>query len=336
MLLRSFFVSSSIDLAATTENKRSWSEGEAKDERRFNGKRTESNRTPIRENLSAVYAIPLNFVSVLLCLLVVVKRKEYYHKDAIQDIFDINIECDRKNGYKYYIENDEVLHEDSVQNWLLSTMSVNDIISQSKVLHDRILLQQVPCSSHLDLFIQAMKQNVRVMMSYQRYGSQYITSVICEPYCLKLFNQRWYVLAHFHRDATPDKPERDYYGVYAFDRIHSLKLTDVKFKVRQDFNSQLFFSECFGVVAGDGTKAERVVLRAYGKQRFYLNDLPLHPSQRLIADTEEYAEYTYYLRPTYDFCAHLLSLAGQVQVVTPQSLADRICQMARPSAPMWH
>lgn len=250
------------------------------------------------------------------------------HKDAIQDIFDINIECDRKNGYKYYIENDEVLHEDSVQNWLLSTMSVNDIISQSKVLHDRILLQQVPCSSHLDLFIQAMKQNVRVMMSYQRYDSQYVTSVICEPYCLKLFNQRWYVLAHFHRDATPDRPERDYYGVYAFDRIQSLKLTDVKFKVRKDFNAQLFFSECFGVVVGDGTKAERVILRAYGKQRFYLNDLPLHPSQRLIADTEEYAEYTYYLRPTYDFCAHLLSLAGQVQVIEPQSLADRICQMA--------
>ena len=25
------------------------------------------------------------------------------HKDAIEDIFGIYIECDKKNGYKYYI-----------------------------------------------------------------------------------------------------------------------------------------------------------------------------------------------------------------------------------------
>lgn len=250
------------------------------------------------------------------------------HKDAIQDIFGINIECDRKNSYTYYIENDEVLREETVQNWMLSAMSVTDIISQSKSLHQRIVLQQVPCSGHLELFIRAMKQKVRVLMSYCRYESQNTTSVTCEPYCLKLFNQRWYVLAHFHRDATQDKPERDYYGVYAFDRIQSLQLTDIKFEVRSDFDAQLFFSECFGVVAGDGTKAERIVLRAFGRQRYYLDDLPLHHSQQRIAETDDYADYSLYLRPTYDFCAHLLSLAGQVQVLQPHSLAEKICQMA--------
>jgi hypothetical protein len=41
------------------------------------------------------------------------------HKDAIEDIFGIYIDCDRNNGYKYYIGNANVLHEDSVQNWML-------------------------------------------------------------------------------------------------------------------------------------------------------------------------------------------------------------------------
>ncbi len=36
------------------------------------------------------------------------------HKDAIEDIFGIFIECDRQNGYEYYIGNDNVLREDSV------------------------------------------------------------------------------------------------------------------------------------------------------------------------------------------------------------------------------
>lgn len=52
------------------------------------------------------------------------------HKDAIQDIFGIYIECDRKDGYKYYIGNENVLQEDSVQNWIISTMSVYNIMLQ--------------------------------------------------------------------------------------------------------------------------------------------------------------------------------------------------------------
>lgn len=250
------------------------------------------------------------------------------HKDAIQDIFGIYIDCDRKDGYRYYIGNDEVLHEDTVQNWMISTMSVNDIISDSKALHDRIILQQIPCDSHLQLFLEAMKKNVRVAVKYRRYESDTITCLDFEPYCLKLFNQRWYVLAHFHRDATPEKEERDYFGVFAFDRIVELEMTTTKFEVRKDFDAQEYFEECFGVIAGDGTPAERIILRAFGKQRYYLRDLPLHHSQKQIGQGADYSDFEYYLRPTADFCGHILSLAGYMKVIYPQSLADEISRMA--------
>lgn len=250
------------------------------------------------------------------------------HKDAIQDIFGINIDCDRKDGYKYYIGNESVLHEDSVQNWIVSTMSVNDIISESKALHDRIELQRIPCDEYLQTCINAMKKKVRVAVKYRKYGSDQVSSVDFEPYCLKLFNQRWYVLAHFHRDATLEKEERDYFAVYSFDRMLDMALTDVRFEVRGDFDAQEYFSECFGVVAGDGTPAQRVVLRAYGMQRYYLHDLPLHHSQREIGQGEDYTDFEYYVRPTYDFCGHVLGLANQLKVICPQSLADRISQMA--------
>lgn len=250
------------------------------------------------------------------------------HKDAIQDIFGIYIECDRKGGYEYYIGNENVLCEDTVQNWIISTMSVNDIILDSKSLNDRILLQQIPCDEYLQMFIKAMKKKVRVVVRYRKYESDNVTSVDFEPYCLKLFNQRWYVLAHFHRDAMSDKGERDYYGVYSFDRILDMSLTNVKFEVREDFDAKKYFSECFGVVAGDGTLSERIVLRAFGKQRYYIHDLPLHCSQKQIDQGEDYTDYEYYVRPTYDFCGHILSFGIQLKVISPQSLADRISQMA--------
>ena len=257
------------------------------------------------------------------------------HKDAIQDIFGINIDCDRKCGYKYYIANEKVLREDTVQNWIVSTMSVNDVISDSKALHDRIVLQQIPCDEYLETFINAMKRKVRVEVKYRRYESDNVTEVDFEPYCLKLFNQRWYVLAHFHRDATPEKEERDYYGVYSFDRMQEVSLTNVKFEVRDDFDAQDYFSECFGVFASESTPAERIVLRAYNKQRYYLNDLPLHHSQKVIGRGENYTDFEYYIRPTIDFCGHILSLANQLKVIYPQSLADRIRQMAMDTLEMY-
>lgn len=257
------------------------------------------------------------------------------HKDAIEDIFGIYIECDRKNGYKYYIGNENVLHEDSVQNWIVSTLSVNNIFSDSKALHDRIVLQHIPCDDYLQTCINAMKKNVRVAVRYRKYESDLVSCVDFEPYCLKLFNQRWYVLAHFHRDAEAGKAERDYYAVYSFDRILEMSLTDVRFKVRDDFDAQEFFGECFGVVSGDGTPAERIVLRAYGKQRFYLHDLPLHHSQKLIGEGEGFYDYEYYVRPTHDFCGHILSLGNQLRVVSPQTLADKICRMATDTLKMY-
>ena len=257
------------------------------------------------------------------------------HKDAIQDIFGINIDCDRKGGYKYYIANEKVLREDTVQNWIVSTMSVNDVISDSKALHDRIVLQQIPCDEYLETFINAMKRKVRVEVKYRRYESDNVTEGDFEPYCLKLFNQRWYVLAHFHRDATPEKEERDYYGVYSFDRMQEVSLTNVKFEVRDDFDAQDYFSECFGVFASESTPAERIVLRAYNKQRYYLNDLPLHHSQKVIGRGENYTDFEYYIRPTIDFCGHILSLANQLKVICPQSLADRIRQMAMDTLEMY-
>ena len=63
------------------------------------------------------------------------------HKEAIENIFGILIECDVKDGYKYYIENEEDLQENSIQNWLFSTLSVNNLLSESVSLKNKILLQ---------------------------------------------------------------------------------------------------------------------------------------------------------------------------------------------------
>ena len=258
------------------------------------------------------------------------------HKDAIEDIFGIYIDCDRQNGYQYYIGNDYVLREDSVQNGMLSTLSVNNIISESLSLQDRILLQPVPSEgNYLKMVIEAMKKSVRLAVEYRKYGIDKPNHLIFEPYCIKLFKQRWYILGHFHRDATKEKPESDYFGVFSFDRILDMSLTDVKFLIDPEFDAQSYFDECYGVLVGDGTKPERIVIRAYGYERYYMRDLPIHKNQREIGQGENFADFELFMRPTVDLSGHLLSRGNQVKVLSPQWLADEIHDMHQEAAIMY-
>ena len=103
-----------------------------------------------------------------------------------------------------------------------------------------------------------------------------------------------------------------------------MELTDIKFTIDPDFSAEEYFSESFGVVQGDEFPTERIVLRAYDMERFYIQDLPLHHSQRLVSKCEDYADFELYLRPTADFCAQILSRGKYLKVIKPQWLADEI------------
>ena len=248
------------------------------------------------------------------------------HRDAIMDMFGIIIECDHRDN-TYYIYNEQVLREDSVQNWMLSTLTVNNIISESQSLQDRILLERVPSEGeYLPMVIEAMKRSVRIAIKYRKYGDEEPRSLDFEPYCLKMFRQRWYVLGHFHRDMD-DGEDIDYFGMFAFDRIQEMRLTDVKFLIDPDFDAEAYFSECYGVLVNDDTEAETIRIRVYGYEQYYITDLPIHHSQREIARSEGHTDFELFVRPTPDFIKHLIGLGCQVKVLSPKWLAKEVARI---------
>ena len=242
----------------------------------------------------------------------------YRHKSAIEDIFGIYIECDKKKGNKYYIGNDYVLREDSIQNWMLSTLSVNNVVSECKSLHNRILLENIPSGGEmLKQVIKAMKEGRQLSITYHRYSAPNSNNYTIEPYCMKLFRQRWYLLG---------KLTNGYLSTFSLDRIEELKLLDTKYKVPEDFDGAEYFHDSYGMLTDDNMAIERIVLRAYGYEPYYLRDLPLHHSQREIETTEEYTDFELQLKPTSDFKAKLLSRGQWVEILEPQSLADEIIE----------
>lgn len=248
----------------------------------------------------------------------------YRHRQGILENFGINIECNR-HTMGYHISNENVMHENSLQNWMLNTLSVNNIISDSIGLDKRIVMESIAGSNEvLETIVKAMKKMVKVKLTYQRYGADNASNITAEPYCIKLWNKRWYALLHFYRPATDEKPERDYFGVYSIDRIQEINLTTEAFALKSNFDANNYFSECFGILAGDGTKAEEVVIRAYGKEVFYLRGLPIHHSQTEIATTDNYADFAFYIRPSTDFVDNILAHGPRIKVLKPKWLVDKV------------
>lgn len=249
------------------------------------------------------------------------------HRDAIFDMFGVIIECDRKDGYRYYIYNKEVLEEDNVQNWLFSTLSVGNMLDENVGLQHRILLESIPSGDMtLQEIIKAMRENRRIMITYRRYGAASANSFSAAPYCVKLFRRRWYVLVTVIRPSYVDGEEKkeEKFAIFSLDRIEHIDLQETKFSINPDFDAAAYFDECFGIVVGDGSKPERIVLRAFGHEPYYMRDLPLHHTQRVIKHTDEYTDFEVFMRPTSDFKGYLMSKGEWLQVISPEWLAEDI------------
>lgn len=247
------------------------------------------------------------------------------HRYAIEDIFGLYIKCDRKNGYKYYIGNSNVLEEDSVQNWMLSTLSVNNIISESLAVQDRIQIESIPDDRFLSDIIEAMKKSRKVEVVYRRFGAEDAKLHIFSPYALKVYNKRWYVLAFFDARVKENGEKRDaLFTIFSFDRIESVKILKDKFKMDPDFNLKEYFRDSYGIVSEDGTPAQKVVIRAYGREAYNMRSLPVHHSQKEINTTYDYSDFELYLKPTMDFSGKLLSRGSWIEVLEPQWLREDV------------
>lgn len=249
-------------------------------------------------------------------------RTFHHHRDAIEELFDINIECIKRGGYCYYIEDTEELEKGCVRKWLLNSFAVDNLIVESRKLKSRILLEEVPSGKrYLIPLIEAMRDGMIVEVDYQSFRQQVPANFEIELYCLKLFRQRWYVVAR--------SPHYNRVMIYSLDRILDLEVSEKTFYYPEEFNPQSYFDACFGIVADDDIGIETVQLKVYAPQDKYFDALPLHHSQRTVEVTEGHTVYEYRIRPTYDFVQELLSHGADVEVLQPSLLRSRLGDIAK-------
>ncbi|MGL5913742.1 MAG: WYL domain-containing protein [Bacteroidales bacterium] len=251
------------------------------------------------------------------------------HKTAIQSMFDLNIECNRRAGYYYYIENAEDMERGGVRSWLLNTFAINNLINESHKLKHRILFEHIPSGQkYLLPIIEAMNNSVAIEITYQNYWQDTPNSFEVAPYCVKVFRQRWYLIAYnsYFKDLR----------TYSLDRIQNVAMKDNKFTIPADFDAKEYFSNTFGIINYGKPQSVRIKVFNHNNKHKYFLDLPLHHSQTLIEQTEDYSIFEYYLQPTYDFRQELLTHGTEVEVLSPPCLREEMSSITEEQCKMYN
>lgn len=249
------------------------------------------------------------------------RRSFNNHREAIEEIFNIRIECDRSTK-KYFIRySDDVSDENAASAWLVNTFTVNNMLSLGKErLSGRVSVEDIPSGhKYLAEVMDAMLENREIVIGYRKYTGSDISEYTLRPYAVKENLRRWYIVAFCI--------ERQQLRVYGMDRITEMKSTENRFSMPTNFDVDSLFTTSFGVYLPSG-KPEEIIFRTSGKEARYISDLPLHRSQKIISSDGDSVTFSIFACPDESLVMELFRLSPRIEVLSPEDIRQEIARRA--------
>lgn len=263
-------------------------------------------------------------------------RLEEYEMAASDRTFErLKVEMRDSFGLELvYRDNEYILkrNPNPSQDWLYKIIeTVREFDFYKLALEDpknqsRILFEEAEKPSYyknLAPIFEAIIKSLKISFIYHFFDSDRFIPIEIEPYLLKKYQQRWYVIGY--------SSYVDDVRSYGLDRINELLVTDTKFMFDQ---YQRIIDNYRSIVGlNHSKKPVRMVLRAYDLQRKYLAEVPLHYSQKQIGEGPNWIDFEYHLRPNYELMQQLFRIADQSEIISPmflrKELIDKLSGVAK-------
>ena len=121
-------------------------------------------------------------------------RTLHRHREAITELFGIEIACD-ETTYEYYISSRGDIDGKGIRAWLVDTFAVSNMVNLAGDMKNRIFFEEIPEGSrYLSTIVSAMKEGRYLYATYQGFKRPEPHSFLLAPYCLKVFEHRWYLV----------------------------------------------------------------------------------------------------------------------------------------------
>jgi len=171
-------------------------------------------------------------------------------------------------------------------------------------------------TENLNGLLHAIKNRVHIKFTYQKFWEEELSERLVEPYALKEFKNRWYIMAKDSKDSNIKS--------FALDRLSNLEITNQKYQYPKDYSVEKSYRYCFGIISPVGEEPQDIILSFDPFQGKYIKTLPLHETQQVLVDSDEEMKIKLKLCITYDLVMELLSFGDNMIVIEPKSLADQI------------
>ena len=242
------------------------------------------------------------------------KRTFQRDLDDIRSIYNIDIRFDSSNKV-YFID---VEQHPEINERLLEAFDIFNALNISDRLSNYIQLEQRKPMGTENLFglLHAIRNRFLISFTYQKYWDGVFSERKVEPYFLKEFKNRWYIIAKDLKD--------NHIKSFALDRLTHLDISQSQFTYPSILNINELYSNCFGITGSNEKEPVEVVLSFKPIQGKYMKSLKLHHTQEELIDSE--VEYRIKLKIfiTYDLIMEILSLGDTVKVLKPKSLVSEI------------
>ena len=271
------------------------------------------------------------------------KRTFHRYRENIQSQFGITVECDKSDGYRYYLKRDPIANDD-VTEWMLSSLRLASLGDMLKY-HNKVMLDTPPYNTeYLDDILAAIDKQYLLKFKYvSGFGAE--SDIVLQPAFVRYFKQRWYVIgvkseerrvknssAEVDGDAdlNADVDEKKLVRCLPFDRISFLKLICEKHplsaKMKKFLTPENYYEDCFGIYRMEDVPVEKIRIRAFYPEYNYIEEVPLHESLQKVKESKDgmYREYTLTVRPSRDFLQELLWHGRNLIVLKPESLRQEM------------
>lgn len=242
--------------------------------------------------------------------------KRTFQRDIadIRTIYNINIQYDFSRKV-YFIDFDD---QSGINKRILEAFDIFNALNISDRLSNYIHFEKRKPQGTENLYglLHAIKNKFQIKFTHKKYWDKEITVRLAEPYALKEFKNRWYVLANDLKDNRIKS--------FALDRLTNLEITKKQFHTLKDFDVNEHYRYCFGIVSPNGMKPEKVILSFDPVEGKYIKSLPLHESQHILIDNEREMQIELKIVITHDFIMELLSHGDSIKVIKPDSLVEKI------------
>lgn len=232
-------------------------------------------------------------------------------REIILDNLKIEIQFKRSTMTYQIINKEDSESTQSIFDNLLLINAYKQTENNSKIMFFE--KRQASGLHNLEGIIFAIKNSKTISCNYTKYWENVPRRKVLEPYALKEFRNRWYLLAN-------EIDGKDFFvKTFGLDRISDLEIHNKTYK-KQNVDVEAMFVNSFGIISTLNQKTEKIILSFDVEQGKYVKSLPIHHSQKVLADNDKEYKIELTLVPTYDFYQELLTHAERLQIEKPTSV----------------